>query len=113
MKRIDILIPTVDLDNVMSALNNASDANLMYSAMEVLGKNAVQTHRYRGAEYALVKPVNAMVSVYVDGNSLDHVLETVYRAVAPGQQKEWKLSISSMDAPLLPVKNFSAPELQH
>jgi nitrogen regulatory protein PII len=97
MKMIDILVPLEDLDNVKLALLSAPVATVIYSATEFCSKGAIRTQTYRGVDYPVVQPTNAMITVIIEEESLDHVLNAVDQAIEPGERKKWELFVSSVD----------------
>ncbi|MGP1375417.1 MAG: P-II family nitrogen regulator [Almyronema sp.] len=97
MKKIDAIIRPAKLQDVKAALLKVGVSGMTLSEVRGFGRQKGQTEVYRGAKYTVDFLQKLCLTVVVEDDQLDKVLETIATAANTGQIGDGKIFVSPVE----------------
>ena len=96
MKKIEAIIRPFKLDEVKIALVNAGIVGMTVSEVRGFGRQKGQTERYRGSEYTVEFLQKLKISLVVEDNQVDMVVDNIIKAARTGEIGDGKIFVSEV-----------------
>lgn len=97
MKKIEAIVRHFKLEDVKTALAEASVQGMTVSEVRGFGRQRGHKETYRGAEYTVDFLPKVKIEVVVPTEQLDTAIEAITTAARTGQVGDGKIFISSLD----------------
>jgi nitrogen regulatory protein PII len=97
MKLITAIIKPFKLDDVKDALKAIGVAGITVEEVRGFGRQGGHTETYRGAEYKIDFVPKVSLSIVVDDDTVDSVIDTIVAAAATGKIGDGKIWVSPVD----------------
>jgi len=97
MKLVTAVIKPFKLDDVKDALKAAGVAGITVSEVRGFGRQGGHTETYRGAEYKIDFVPKVSLSVVVDDDAADNVVDTIVASAATGKIGDGKIWVTDVD----------------
>ncbi|MEM8619902.1 MAG: P-II family nitrogen regulator [Actinomycetota bacterium] len=97
MKLVTAIIKPFKLDDVKDALKAAGIAGITVDEVRGFGRQGGHTETYRGAEYKIDFVPKVEVSVVVDDDGVDTVVDTIKTAAATGKIGDGKIWVTDVE----------------
>ena len=97
MKRIDAVIRPSRLNEVKDRLHDLGVTGLTASEVRGFGRQKGHTESYRGTEYSQEFRQKLLITVVVEHEILDKVVDAICEAARTGEIGDGKIFISSLD----------------
>ncbi len=97
MKKIEAIIKPFKLDDVKDALQEVGIQGLTVIEAKGFGRQKGHTELYRGAEYVVDFLPKVIVTIVVDDNLVERVIEAITNAARTGRIGDGKIFVSSVE----------------
>ncbi|GAB6145420.1 P-II family nitrogen regulator [Desulfocicer niacini] len=93
MKKIEVIIKPFKLDEVKEALNLLGITGMTLSEVKGFGRQKGHTEIYRGAEYQVDFVPKIKLSIVVEADMSDKVVETILKTAGTGKIGDGKIFV--------------------
>jgi nitrogen regulatory protein PII len=97
MKLITAIIKPFKLDDVKDALKAAGITGITVEEVRGFGRQGGHTETYRGAEYKIDFVPKVSLSIVVEDDAVDDVVDTIVTSAATGKIGDGKIWVSPVD----------------
>ncbi len=97
MKKIEAIIKPFKLDEVKEALQEIGIQGLTVIEAKGFGRQKGHTELYRGAEYVVDFLPKVMISIVVESNMAERVIEAIINAARTGRIGDGKIFVSNVE----------------
>jgi nitrogen regulatory protein P-II 1 len=97
MKKIEAIIKPFKLDEVKDALQEVGVQGLTVIEVKGFGRQKGHTELYRGAEYVVDFLPKVIVTIVVEDNLVERVIEAITNAARTGRIGDGKIFVSSVE----------------
>ncbi len=97
MKLVTAVIKPFKLDDVKDALKAIGVAGITVEEVRGFGRQGGHTETYRGAEYKIDFVPKVSLSIVVDDDAVDSVVDTIVAAAATGKIGDGKIWVSPVE----------------
>src|SRR5579885_1032938 len=97
MKKIEAIIKPFKLDEVKEALQEIGIQGLTVIEAKGFGRQKGHTELYRGAEYVVDFLPKVMITIVVESNMAERVIEAIVTAARTGRIGDGKIFVSNVD----------------
>ena len=97
MKLVTAIVKPFKLDDVKDALKDAGVAGVTVSEVRGFGRQGGHTETYRGAEYKIDFVPKVELTVVVDDDMVDAIVDVVVAAAGTGKIGEGKIWVTPVD----------------
>jgi len=97
MKLVTAVIKPFKLDDVKDALKAIGVAGITVEEVRGFGRQGGHTETYRGAEYKIDFVPKVSLSVVIDDDAVDSVVDTIVSAAATGKIGDGKIWVSDVE----------------
>jgi nitrogen regulatory protein PII len=97
MKLITAIIKPFKLDDVKDALKAAGITGITVEEVRGFGRQGGHTETYRGAEYKIDFVPKVSLSIVVEDDAVDGVVDTIVTSAATGKIGDGKIWVSPVD----------------
>lgn len=97
MKLVTAIVKPFKLDDVKDALKDAGVAGVTVMEVRGFGRQGGHTETYRGAEYKIDFVPKVQLSVVVDDDRVDAIVDVVVAAANTGQIGDGKIWVTTVD----------------
>jgi nitrogen regulatory protein P-II 1 len=97
MKLVTAVIKPFKLDDVKDALKAIGVAGITVEEVRGFGRQGGHTETYRGAEYKIDFVPKVSLSVVVDDDAVDSVVDTIVASAATGKIGDGKIWVSDVE----------------
>ena len=97
MKLVTAIVKPFKLDDVKDALKTAGVAGVTVTEVRGFGRQGGHTETYRGAEYKIDFVPKASISVVVDDDLVDTVVDTIMQSAATGKIGDGKIWVTDVE----------------
>jgi len=97
MKLVTAVIKPFKLDDVKDALKAIGIAGITVEEVRGFGRQGGHTETYRGAEYKIDFVPKVSLSVVVDDDAVDSVVDTIVASAATGKIGDGKIWVSDVE----------------
>ncbi len=97
MKLVTAVIKPFKLDDVKDALKGIGVTGITVTEVRGFGRQGGHTETYRGAEYKIDFVPKVSLSVVVDDDVVDSVVDTIVSSAAPGKIGDGKIWVTGVD----------------
>lgn len=97
MKKIEAIIKPFKLDDIKDSLQEIGIQGITVTEAKGFGRQRGHTELYRGAEYVVDFLPKLLLTVVVEDNSVDKVVETIINASRTGRIGDGKIFVSPIE----------------
>jgi nitrogen regulatory protein P-II 1 len=97
MKLVTAIVKPFKLDDVKDALKDAGVAGMTVMEVRGFGRQGGHTETYRGAEYKIDFVPKVELSVVVDDDMVDAIVDVVVAAASTGKIGDGKIWVTAVD----------------
>jgi nitrogen regulatory protein PII len=97
MKLVTAIVKPFKLDDVKDALKDAGVAGVTVSEVRGFGRQGGHTETYRGAEYKIDFVPKVELTVVVDDDMVDAIVDVVVAAAGTGKIGDGKIWVTPVD----------------
>ena len=97
MKLVTAIVKPFKLDDVKNALKAAGVVGITVTEVRGFGRQGGHTETYRGAEYKIDFVPKVQVSIVVDDDAVDAIVEAITSSAATGKIGDGKIWITDVD----------------
>ncbi len=97
MKLVTAIVKPFKLDDVKDALKGAGVAGVTVTEVRGFGRQGGHTETYRGAEYRIDYVPKVELSVVVDDDAVDAVVDAIVNAANTGKIGDGKIWVTTID----------------
>ena len=97
MKLVTAVIKPFKLDDVKDALKGIGVAGITVEEVRGFGRQGGHTETYRGAEYKIDFVPKVSLSIVIDDDAVDSVVDTIVAAAATGKIGDGKIWVTDVD----------------
>jgi len=97
MKKIEAIIKTFKLDEVKEALQEVGVQGLTVIEAKGFGRQKGHTELYRGAEYVVDFLPKVMITIVVEDNLVERVIEAIVNAARTGRIGDGKIFVTPVE----------------
>jgi nitrogen regulatory protein PII len=97
MKLVTAIVKPFKLDDVKDALKDAGVAGVTVTEVRGFGRQGGHTETYRGAEYKIDFVPKVQLSVVVDDDRVDAIVDVVVAAASTGKIGDGKIWVTTVD----------------
>jgi len=97
MKLVTAVIKPFKLDDVKDALKAIGVAGITVEEVRGFGRQGGHTETYRGAEYKIDFVPKVSLSVVIDDDAVDSVVDTIVSSAATGKIGDGKIWVSDVE----------------
>ncbi len=97
MKKIVAIIKPFKLDEVKEALNEVGVSGMTVAEIKGYGRQKGHKEMYRGAEYFMDFVSKVKLTVVVDDDAVDRVIETVVNTARTGNIGDGKIFVTNVE----------------
>jgi nitrogen regulatory protein PII len=97
MKLVTAIVKPFKLDDVKDALKDAGVAGVTVTEVRGFGRQGGHTETYRGAEYKIDFVPKVQLTVVVDDDSVDAIVDVVVAAASTGKIGDGKIWVTTVD----------------
>jgi nitrogen regulatory protein P-II 1 len=97
MKLVTAIVKPFKLDDVKDALKDAGVAGVTVSEVRGFGRQGGHTETYRGAEYKIDFVPKVELTVVVDDDTVDAVVDVIVAAAGTGKIGDGKIWVTPVD----------------
>ena len=97
MKLVTAIIKPFKLDDVKDALKTAGVTGITVEEVRGFGRQGGHTETYRGSEYKIDFVPKVSLSVVIDDDAVDGVVDTIVASAAPGKIGDGKIWVTDVE----------------
>lgn len=97
MKLVTAIVKPFKLDDVKDALKDAGVAGMTVMEVRGFGRQGGHTETYRGAEYKIDFVPKVEVTVVVDDDVVDAIVDVIVAAASTGKIGDGKIWVTAVD----------------
>jgi nitrogen regulatory protein PII len=97
MKLVTAIVKPFKLDDVKDALKDAGVTGVTVTEVRGFGRQGGHTETYRGAEYKIDFVPKVQLTVVVDDDSVDAIVDVVVAAASTGKIGDGKIWVTTVD----------------
>ena len=97
MKLVTAIIKPFKLDDVKDALKTAGVTGITVEEVRGFGRQGGHTETYRGSEYKIDFVPKVSLSVVIDDNAVDGVVDTIVASAATGKIGDGKIWVTDVE----------------
>ncbi len=97
MKLITAVVKPFKLDDVKDALKAAGIAGITVEEVRGFGRQGGHTETYRGAEYKIDFVPKVSLSIVIDDDAVDGVVDTIVSSAATGKIGDGKIWVTDVE----------------
>jgi nitrogen regulatory protein PII len=97
MKLVTAVIKPFKLDDVKDALKAIGVAGITVEEVRGFGRQGGHTETYRGAEYKIDFVPKVSLSIVIDDDAVDGVVDTIVSSAATGKIGDGKIWVTDVD----------------
>ena len=97
MKLVTAIIKPFKLDDVKDALKTAGVTGITVEEVRGFGRQGGHTETYRGSEYKIDFVPKVSLSVVIDDDAVDGVVETIVASAATGKIGDGKIWVTDVE----------------
>jgi nitrogen regulatory protein PII len=97
MKLVTAIVKPFKLDDVKDALKDAGVTGVTVTEVRGFGRQGGHTETYRGAEYKIDFVPKVQLTVVVDDDSVDAIVDVVVASASTGKIGDGKIWVTTVD----------------
>ncbi len=97
MKLVTAIIKPFKLDDVKDALKAAGITGITVEEVRGFGRQGGHTETYRGAEYKIDFVPKVSLSIIIEDDAVDSIVDTIVASAATGKIGDGKIWVSSVE----------------